>query len=71
MQPSSYNVGYEFFKSCTHPRLMGGGGGRKRGTNFNIDIYRELFKNRLLKTAICEFIIQAPLKIVDSYVIKK
>lgn len=48
-----------------------GGGGRKRGTNFNIDIYRELFKNRLLKTAICEFIIQAPLKIVDSYVIKK
>lgn len=59
-----------FFKSCTHPRLMGGGG-RKRGTNFNIDIYRELFKNRLLKTAICEFIIQAPLKIVDLYVIKK
>lgn len=39
-----------------------GGGGRKRGTNFNIDIYRELFKNRLLKT---------PLKIADSYVIKK
>lgn len=56
MQPSSYNVGYDFLKLCTHPRLMEEGeGGGERGTNLNIDKYRELFKNHLLKTAMLQF----------------